>query len=185
MAEAAIGGGDQKGDTFLTDMLLQGNSKTGVKGTKKGKAVFQSGSKPNMVRSSAAGRKTPNKQSRDRTIVDEQTENISDLEDEYRDVVFDVEQSRNLRVEQSRALVQMADDYLDGKDEAPLAITGPMHDLEGFDDTKSFGGASRFSGVSGMTKMSERNYVDINKSAQGKMRPFLRQQRPTDRLAPD
>ena len=40
MAEAALVGGDQKGDTFLTDMLVQGSSKTGVKGTKKGKAVF-------------------------------------------------------------------------------------------------------------------------------------------------
>ena len=50
------------------------------------------------------------------------------------------------------------------------------------DDTKSMGGVSRFSG---MSKLSDRNFVNINKSAQGKMRPFLRMQRATDRLAPD
>ena len=44
------------------------------------------------------------------------------------------------------------------------------------------GGASRASGVS---KLSDRNFLQINKSAQGKMKPFLRMQKPTDRLAPD
>ena len=41
------------------------------------------------------------------------------------------------------------------------------------------------SGVSGVSKLSNRNFVSINKQAQSKIRPFIRQQRPTDRLAPD
>lgn len=76
----------------------------------------------------------------------------------------------------------MADDYLDGVDDAPmLALPAPGDDLDisGLsamgDDTKSLGGASRFSGASGMSKLSDRNFININKSAQGKMRPFLRQ----------
>ena len=82
----------------------------------------------------------------------------------------------------------MADDYLEGKDEAPfLALPAPGDDLDSYsmDDARSLGGASQFSGTSGMTKMSDRNFVNINKSAQGKMRPFLRHQKATDRLAPD
>lgn len=109
---------------------------------------------------------------------------MSDYEDEYRDVVMDVENSR--------ALVQVADDYLSGKDEEPfLALPAPGDDLDisGIgnydDDTKSMGGDSRASGKSGMSKLSDRNFVAINRSAQSKIRPFLRQQRPTDRLAPD
>jgi len=38
MAESAMGGGGS--DTFLTDMLLTGTKKPGMKGAKKGKAVF-------------------------------------------------------------------------------------------------------------------------------------------------
>ena len=99
---------------------------------------------------------------------------MSDLEDEYRDVVFDVEQSR--------ALVQVADDYLDGKDEEPLlALPAPGDDLDfsgisgiGDDDTKSMGGASRTTNRSGISKLGSRDFVSINRSAQGKMRPFLR-----------
>lgn len=100
---------------------------------------------------------------------------MSDLEDEYRDVVFDVDQSR--------ALVKVADDYLDGKDEEPLlALPAPGDDLDfsgismgGTDDTKSLGGVSRATGMSGVSKLSNRDFVSINKSAQSKMRPFLRQ----------
>lgn len=108
---------------------------------------------------------------------------LSDLESEYRDVVNDVNYSR--------ALVKVAENFLDGKeDEEPmLALPAPGDDeldIDKFDnyddDTKSMGGVSRFSG---MSKLSDRNFVNINKSAQGKMRPFLRMQRATDRLAPD
>ena len=90
---------------------------------------------------------------------------ISDLEDEYRDVVFDVEQSR--------ALVQVADDYLDGKDEEPLlALPAPGDDLDmsgissiGGDDTRSLGGVSRTTNASGISKLSNRDFVSINRSA--------------------
>ena len=89
---------------------------------------------------------------------------MSDYEDEYRDVVMDVENSR--------ALVQVADDYLSGKDEEPfLALPAPGDDLDisGIgnydDDTKSMGGDSRASGKSGMSKLSDRNFVAINRSA--------------------
>ena len=96
---------------------------------------------------------------------------LSDYEDEYRDVVYDVEGSR--------ALVQVADDFLDGKEDEPLlALPAPGDDLDlssiAGDDTKSMGGASRFSGASGMSKLSNRNFVSINKSAQAKIRPFIR-----------
>lgn len=89
---------------------------------------------------------------------------ISDLEDEYRDVVFDVQQSR--------ALVKVADDYLDGKDEEPFLMltNGDEFDISGIssiggDDTKSLGGASRASNISGISKLSNRDFVSINKSA--------------------
>ena len=102
---------------------------------------------------------------------DDETEHLSDLESEYRDTVADVDYSR--------ALVKVADDFLDGKDEGPLlALPAPGDELDTDkfdnydDDTKSMGGAS---GISGRSKLSQRNFVDINKSAQGKMRPFLRQ----------
>ena len=92
-------------------------------------------------------------------------------------------------VNYSRALVKVADDFLDGKDDEPLlALPAPGDDLDMSkfdnydDDTKSMGGASRAPGVS---KLSDRNFLQINKSAQGKMKPFLRMQKPTDRLAPD
>ena len=95
------------------------------------------------------------------------------MEDEYRDVVLDVESSR--------ALVKVADDFLSGKDEEPLlALPAPGDDPElrsmgNFDDdTKSMGGASRASGVSGMSKLSDRNFIEINRHAQSKVRPFLR-----------
>jgi len=76
-------------------------------------------------------------------------------------------------VENSRALVQVADDYLSGKDEEPfLALPAPGDDnldISGIgnydDDTKSMGGASRASGISGMSKLSDRNFVAINRSA--------------------
>ena len=183
MAEAAAMGGGNLGETFLTDMLMPGAAKK--KGAKKsGKATFQTATKPKMRAGSVGGnRATPSKDQED-LANDEQSEVISDLEDEYRDVVFDVDNTR--------ALVKVADDYLDGKDEEPLlALPAPGDDLEvsgGFslDDTKSIGGASRASSnVSGVSKLSNRNFVSINKQAQGKMRPFLRQQMPTDRLAPD
>ena len=105
---------------------------------------------------------------------DAESEVISDLEAEYRDVVYDVDNTR--------ALVQVADDYLDGKDEEPLlALPAPGDDeLEmsgglSIDDGKSISGVSRASSnVSGISKLSNRNFVNINKQAQGKMRPFLR-----------
>ena len=56
----------------------------------------------------------------------------SDLEDEYRDMVVDMEQSRQL--------VKMADDFLEGKDDEPLlALPAPGDDE---DETKSLGGYS-------------------------------------------
>lgn len=58
-------GGDPKGDTFLTDMLMTGDRKPAAKGTKKGKAVFSSASKPNLRTGSAAARKTPTKANHD------------------------------------------------------------------------------------------------------------------------
>ena len=85
----------------------------------------------------------------------------------------------------------VADDFLEGRDDAPLlALPAPGDDqseLEGLsilDDTKSIGGASRFSGAT-VSKLSDRNFLQINKQAQGKMKPFTRFQKPTDRLAPD
>lgn len=173
-------GGAGPGDTFLTDMLMPGASK---KGAKRGKATFTTATKPNFRGGSAGNRMTPSKQQH--ADDEDQSEVMSDLEDEYRDVVFDVNMSR--------ALVKIADDYLDGKEEEPLlALPAPGDDLDlsalnmsGADDTKSLGGASRFTNASGMSKLSNRDFVSINKHAQGKMRPFLRQQRPTDRLAPD
>ena len=95
---------------------------------------------------------------------EEQSEAISDIEDEYRDVVYDVNETR--------ALVKVADDYLDGNDEEPLlALPAPGDDeseisgLSMLDDTKSIGGVSRMTGVSGMSKLSDRNFVQINRSA--------------------
>lgn len=86
---------------------------------------------------------------------------ISDLEDEYRDVVYDVNESR--------ALVKVADDYLDGKDEEPLLMLGNGDEFDissiGGDDTKSLGGGSRMSNTSGISKLSNRDFVSINKHA--------------------
>ena len=58
MAEAAMigGGGAGAGDTFLTDMLMPGASK---KGAKKGKAIFQTATKPNFRSGSAGNRMAP------------------------------------------------------------------------------------------------------------------------------
>ena len=67
MAEAALfgaGGGQAAGDTFLTDMLLTGNQASKISGVgakKKGKAVFQTASKPNM-RSGSQNRATTNEE---------------------------------------------------------------------------------------------------------------------------
>ena len=87
------------------------------------------------------------------------------MSDEYRDVVFDGDISR--------ALVKVADDYLDGKDEEPLLmLPAPGDDLEFsagmsgiMDDSKSISGVSRGTNVSGMSKLSDRNFVNINKQA--------------------
>ena len=160
MAEQAINGAmpGGAGDTFLTDMLMHGggSNRSGVGAKKKGKATFQTATKPNLRSGSAnKGRITPSKEN---NYDEDESEVVSDLEDEYRDVVLDVESSR--------ALVKVADDFLSGKDEEPLlALPAPGDDpeLRGFDnyddDTKSLGGASRFSGASGMSKLSDRNFV--------------------------
>lgn len=161
-----MGGGSNLGETFLTDMLLTGNAKKGPVGAKKGKATFSTATKPKLRAGTGVGsRVTPSKgfddfYGKDNNAEDESV--ISDLEDEYRDVVYDVDNSR--------ALVKVADDYLDGKDEEPLlALPAPGDDLEisgGFsiDDSKSIGGASRASSnVSGISKLSNRNFVSINK----------------------
>ena len=182
-----MGGSAHGGDTFLTESLM-GGSKKGAK--KAGKATFSTATKPKLRSGSqmgaAGGSQTPGggRANDDFEFSEDQSEAISDIEDEYRDVVYDVDQSR--------ALVKVADDYLDGNDEEPLlALPAPGDDeseisgLSVLDDGKSIGGVSRMTGVSGMSKLSDRNFVQINRSAQGKMRPFLRQQRPTDRLAPD
>ena len=65
--------------------------------------------------------------------------------------------------------MKVADDFLDGKDDEPLlAIMGQGEELDigkfdnYNDDTKSMGGAS---GTSGVSKLSNRNFVDINKGA--------------------
>lgn len=87
--------------------------------------------------------------------------------------------------EQSKALVKAADNYLDGlpeEEESLLALPAPdaFSDLNqsDIDETKSLGGASQ------MTKLSDRNFVDINKSAAGRTR-FMLGQRVTDRLSED
>lgn len=60
--------------------------------------------------------------------------NESDDEDEYRDVVVDIEHSRQL--------IKVADDFLEGRDDFPLlALPAPDDGLEQ-DDTQSLGGAS-------------------------------------------
>lgn len=104
-------------------------------------------------------------------------EQESDIDsDEYRDMVFDFEQSK--------AIVKAADNYLDGLPEEPLlALPAPdgfsdLNQSEFQDETKSLGGASQ------MTKLSDRNFVDINKNAAGRTR-FMLGQRVTDRLSED
>ena len=101
MAEAAMMGGAGVGDTFLTDMLLTGKDSraqqrkgSNAAGKRQGKATFQSAMKPSMRSGSQnAGRLTPSKQASGRhgATIDQESEALSDLEDEYRDVVFDVE----------------------------------------------------------------------------------------------
>ena len=96
------------------------------------------------------------------------SENDSDdYGDEYRDMVFDFDHSK--------ALVRVADDYLEGREAPLLALPAPGDELnedllsaQGADDTKSLGGAS------GMSKLSDRNFIQINKAAQAKVKPFLR-----------
>ena len=61
----------------------------------------------------------------------EQSEIDNDLEEEYRDEVFDFEQSK--------ALVQMADDFLDNK--PMLALMPPGSEEE--DDTFSIGNVTQ------------------------------------------
>ena len=170
-----MGGSAHGGDTFLTESLM-GGPKKGAK--KAGKATFSTATKPKLRSNSqmgAGGSQTPGggRANDEYDFYEEQSEAISDIEDEYRDVVYDVDQSR--------ALVKVADDYLDGNDEEPLlALPAPGDDeseisgLSVLDDGKSIGGVSRMTGVSGMSKLSDRNFVQINRSAQGKMRPFLR-----------
>ena len=152
------GGGHGGGDTFLTESLMVG-AKKGAK--KAGKATFSTAAKPKLksgMGMAGGGRAD------DFDFYEEQSEAVSDIEDEYRDVVFDVDQTR--------ALVKVADDYLDGKDEEPLlALPAPGDDesdisgLSVLDDSKSIGGVSRMTGVSGMSKLSDRNFVQINRSA--------------------
>ena len=83
--------------------------------------------------------------------------------------------------------MKIADDFLEGKDDLPLlALPAPGDDLIN-DDTKSVGGISQqtgFSNLSSVTKMSERNFISINKDAAARTRMMLGQ-RKTDRLAPD
>ena len=69
------------------------------------------------------------------TVGDSQSRiNESDDEDEYRDVVVDIEHSRQL--------IRVADDFLEGRDDLPLlALPAPDDGLEQ-DDTQSLGGAS-------------------------------------------
>ena len=84
--------------------------------------------------------------------------------------------------------MKVADDYLEGReDDIPLlALPAPGDDqaiAEGFDldDKLSMGGVSQMTGVS---KLSDRNFISINKSAAGRTRMVIGQ-RVTDRLAPD
>ena len=58
------------------------------------------------------------------------------MEDEYRDVVVDIEHSRQL--------MKVADDFLEGKDDLPLlALPAPGDENKYEDDTKSLGGFSQ------------------------------------------
>jgi hypothetical protein len=79
-------------------------------------------------------------------------------------------------IEHSRQLIKVADDFLEGRDDLPLlALPAPDDGLEQ-DDTQSLGGASLLTGVSQTstrTKMSERNFIDINKSAAARTRMML------------
>lgn len=97
MAEAAMLGGGAPGDTFLTDMLLTGNpkSKAGVTAKKQGKATFSTATKPNLRSGSSNGRQQTEVKDRGDDYLEE-SQADSDLEDEYRDVVYDVDQSRAL-----------------------------------------------------------------------------------------
>mmetsp|Transcript_31214 Transcript_31214/g.38541 ORF Transcript_31214/g.38541 Transcript_31214/m.38541 type:complete len:103 (-) Transcript_31214:2339-2647(-) len=96
MAEAAMmGGGGAGGETFLTDMLMTGSQRrnTGVGAKKSGKATFQTAAKPNL-RSGSRSRMTPSKEQHATGADVDQSEQLSDLESEYRDVVNDVAFSR-------------------------------------------------------------------------------------------
>lgn len=85
---------DKDGDTFLTDMLFS-------KGEQKGRNV-----QSQMGGKNASASKAPAR---------DDYSNLDDLDDEYRDMVFDIGASK--------ALVQMADDFLD--DKPMLALPAP------------------------------------------------------------
>ena len=130
---------EDKGDTFLTDMLFKGRP----------------ASKPNL-------RKTPaNKRQQDTESLTAQSE---DDPEEYRDMVFDFDESK--------ALVKVADDFLRG--ETPLAIT--QGEDERFENqSQSEAGKS--------TAKSKGKFIDANIRSAGSYNAYLRQKQ-VDRLDP-
>lgn len=95
-----------------------------------------------------------------------------DLEEEYKDEVFDFEQSK--------ALVEMAGDFLD--DKPMLALMPPGSEQE--DDTFSLGGVTQKTGMTSKSKLSDKSMVSINKRNVGRYGGLMKQ-RQVDRLDPE
>ena len=77
-----------EGDTFLTDMLFKGEGKGQQR--RQNKATFQSAAKPQLSsKGSSRTRQGNNKTAQRDERVEDQSNADSDLEDEYKDMVFD------------------------------------------------------------------------------------------------
>ena len=151
------------GDTFLTDMLFKGEAKQQQR--RQNKATFQSATKPQLAgRGSSRTRQASSKTAQKEERVEEQSNVDSDLEEEYKDTVFDFEQSK--------ALVQMADDYLDNK--PLLALMAPGSEYEE-DDTQSLGGVTQQTGMTSKSKLSDKSKISINKRNVGKYGALMKQ----------
>ena len=153
-------------------MLFKGDAKGQPK--RQNKATFQSATKPQLsAKGNSQTRQAKNKSALKDKNIEHQSQVDSDLEDEYRDEVFDFDHSK--------AVVQMADDYLE--DKPMLAIMAGLED-ENEDDTKSLGGVTQQTGMTGKSTLSSKSKVSINKHNVGKYGKMLKQ-RNVDRLDPE
>ena len=164
---------NDESDTFLTDMLFKGEGK-GQQPRRQNKATFQSATKPQLPgKGNSRARQAKNASAMRDKNLEEESQADSDLEDEYKDTVFDFDQSK--------ALVQMAEDYLDNKPMLAL-MAGIEEDYE--DDTQSLGGATNQTGMTGKSTLSSKSKVSINRLNVGKYGKLLGQ-RQVDRLDPE